>query len=301
VIRVGTAGWSYADWEGPVYPRHKPSGFHPLRHLSSFLQCVEVNSTFYAPPRREHARHWAELLSDRPDFRLTVKLHQEFTHAPMFGADGLAPSHAELEARAKEFLDGIEPLRRAHKLGALLLQFPIGFHHDEHAFRRLGTLHALFGAVPLVLELRHRSWFEPPVLGAIEGLGYSLAEIDMPDAWNHPPPGHPTPGPLGYLRLHGRNRAAWFDRRAGRDQKYDYLYPPEEVSELVKRAKRLAGGHDETYVITNNHFGGKAVANAVEILHGLSGTPVPAPRELVEHFPRLLRITRRAGQQELFP
>ena len=297
--RVGPAGWSYADWEGPVYPRHKPPGFHPLRFLSGFVTCLEINSTFYAPPRREHARRWADLVRDRPDFRLTVKLHQEFTHAPAFGREGLAPSHADLEARAREFLDGIEPLRRAGCLAAILLQFPHSFHHDERAVRRLGTLRALLDRVPLVLEVRHRSWFEPPVIAAIDGLGYSLAEIDLPDAWDHPPAGHPTLGPLGYLRLHGRNRKAWFSREAGRDQKYDYLYSTGEVETLVKRAKRLAGSHDETYVITNNHFEGKAVANALEILHGLAGTPVPAPREIVEHYPRLARSTRRTGQQEL--
>ena len=31
MIRVGPAGWSYADWEGAVYPRRKPAGFHPLQ------------------------------------------------------------------------------------------------------------------------------------------------------------------------------------------------------------------------------------------------------------------------------
>lgn len=298
MIRVGPAGWSYPDWEGPVYPRHKPADFHPLRFLSRYVNCVEINSTFYAPPRKEYAQRWAELISDRADFRLTVKLHRDFTHAG--GAGGRAIPPEQREPRAQQFLEGIEPLRRSGRLAAILVQFPFSFRQSDKGLRQLGSLRSLFDPVPMVLELRHRSWFTPPSINAIAGLAYSLAEIDLPESWDHPPARHGTPGPLGYLRLHGRNREAWFDRSAGRDQKYDYLYPPDEVESLVERAKHLAGEHDETYVITNNHFSGKAVANALEILHGLAGTPVPAPEGLVEHFPRLARITTPDGQQKLF-
>ena len=42
MIRVGPAGWSYADWEGVVYPHEKPAGFHPLRHLARCVDCVKM-------------------------------------------------------------------------------------------------------------------------------------------------------------------------------------------------------------------------------------------------------------------
>ena len=108
------------------------------------------------------------------------------------------------------------------------------------------------------------------------------------------------PGRLGYLRLHGRNAAAWFDRDAGRDQRYDYLYGPQELEGVVGRIRTLAGAKDETYVVTNNHFGGKAVANALEILASLRGGPVPAPPELLRAFPRLASRARVEGQRDLF-
>lgn len=292
MIRVGPAGWSYKDWEGTVYPRLSPRGFHPLAFLARYVECIEINSTFYAIPRAEHAARWAELVHEHAHFRFTAKLHRDFTH-------GELPIE-ELEAELLAFRAGLEPLARAHKLAALLAQFPISFQHDAHAVRRLIALRARFDSTPLVIELRHRSWFEPPALSAVEGLGVSLAAIDLPPAWNHPPADHATPGPVGYLRLHGRNRETWFARESGRDQRYDYLYEPREVEELAQRARRLAETHDETYVITNNHFEGKAVANALELLHELRGTPVPAPRPLVDRYPRLARATRPDGQQELF-
>lgn len=300
MIRVGPAGWSYKDWEGAVYPRHKPRGFHPLKFLATFFQCLEINSTFYAVPRAESAANWARQLEGHDEFRLTAKLHRDFTHRER------ADSQEELARDAARFLDGLEPLVRAHRLAALLVQFPFSFHHGNAQVRWLGRLHGLFGHLPLVLEVRHASWFTPPALDAIRGLGYSLAHIDLPDAWDHPPTWHDPTGPIGYLRAHGRNKASWFARDVGRDAKYDYLYTKAEVGELAERARRLAGSRDETYVITNNHFQGKAVANALEILAELRGNLVPAPAEVVRAFPRLSKITRitdarpRTGQQELF-
>jgi uncharacterized protein YecE (DUF72 family) len=300
LIRVGPAGWSYPDWEGIVYPRPKPRGFHPLSHLARFVQCLEVNSTFYAVPRPEASANWARLVREHDDFRLMAKLHRDFTHRER------ADSKEEIAADAHRFLEGIDPLVRAHRLAALLVQFPLSFRHGAAEVRRLGLLHSLFGHLPLVLEVRHASWFTPPALSAVAGLGYSLAHIDLPDAWNHPPNWHEATGRVGYLRLHGRNSATWFARDAGRDARYDYLYTQKEVRELTERARRIATQHDETYVVTNNHYGGKAIANALEIMAGLRECAVAAPPELVRSFPRLADSTHvvdplpRSGQQELF-
>lgn len=292
MIRVGPAGWSYADWEATVYPRPKPRGFHALAYLSRFVNTVEINASFYALPRREHAARWVELVQHAPAFRFTAKLHQDFTHSerPL----------GELAREVGEFQAGLEPLRLAGKLSALLAQFPIGFRCDPAGWRRLEELRDSFARVPLVLELRHRSWYEDAAVKRVGELGYSLAAIDLPAAANHPPPEHPTPGPIGYLRLHGRNAATWFAREAGRDQRYDYLYTPAEVASLGERARRLAGEHDQTFVITNNHFEGKALANALELLAALGGAPVPAPRKLVERYSQIAGVTRPDGPAELF-
>lgn len=292
MIRVGPAGWSYADWEGIVYPRPKPRGFHPLAHLARFVKLVEINSSFYALPQSAHTARWAELVAHDPLFRFTAKLHQGFTHSkePL----------DQLERQVGEFHAGLEPLMRAGKLSALLAQFPISFRFEPASVKRLEDLRAGFARVPLVLELRHRSWFEEPALDIIRRLCCSLAAIDLPAAANHPPADHPTPGPIGYLRLHGRNSSTWFARNAVRDQKYDYLYTPAEIVQQTERARRLAGGHDETFVVTNNYFEGKAMANAFELLAQLTGTKVQAPRTLIEHYPQIAGVTRPDGPAELF-
>jgi len=298
-IRIGPAGWSYPDWEGRVYPHHKPHGFHPLAFLARSFDLIEVNASFYAMPRREHAARWVEHVADHPRLRFAVKLNRDFTHLPE-NTEARPHEQGEWEAKAREFRDGIEPLIRAQRLLAVLVQFPVTFLHGKSEVRRLGRLHGLFPDLPLVLEVRHQSWFTPPALAVVRGLSYSLAYIDLPPAWNHPPDWHPPTGRIGYLRLHGRNSGQWFRHDADRDDKYDYLYGEDEITKLAQKARRLAAGHDQTAVVTNNHFSGKAVANAIDLSFLLHGEPVAAASELVEQYPHLASKVRVEGQRSLF-
>ena len=294
MIRVGPAGWSYPDWENRVYPAVRPAGFHALSFLARYFDTIEVNSSFYAMPRSEHAERWVRLVADHPAFRFLVKLNRDLTH----DTSGADPER--WPDLAAEFLHGIEPLGKAKKLGAVLAQFPFSFRFGPEEVRRLGRLRALLSEPPLVLEVRHASWFAPPALDAVRGLGFSLAYVDLPPSWDHPPDWHAPTGSIGYLRLHGRNSTQWFRRGAERDDKYDYLYGESEIESLTRKAQRIASVHDETSVVTNNHFEGKAVANAFEILSALSGRPVTAPGEIVASFPHLLDRVRVEGQQQLF-
>jgi len=295
MLRVGPAGWSYPDWEGIVYPRRKPRGFHPLRALARWFDCVEINSSFYATPSARNTERWAELVSDRPRFRFTAKLQQRFTHG-----DWPGDVHT-LDGAVRDFHAGLAPLVAAQRLSVLLVQFPFSFHRSASALERLRFVAEHFGGTPLVLELRHCSWFEPESLAEIRALGFTLCAIDLPAGADHPAIDalDATGAPLSYLRLHGRNAQAWFDPRAGRDQKYDHLYSPEEMHELAQVARRLAAGADESYVITNNHFSGKAVANALELLAELGDKPL-GPVELLNAYPRLRTHVRVDGQDSLF-
>jgi len=293
VIRVGPAGWSYPDWDGKVWPRTKTKDFHGLPFLARYLTCMEVNSSFYALPKPKVVGRWADLLEPFEDFAVIMKLYRDFTHGPWV--------ETEATQNAKTYQQALVPLERKKKLKGILVQFPITFLHGREEIFRLGRIRRLFEGKPLILEVRHHSWFERPVLSELRGLGYSLAYIDLPEAWNHPPPDHPATGPIGYLRLHGRNSQHWFSAQSGRDQKYDYLYSPPEIGQLAYRVDSIAKRSEETYVVTNNHFEGKAVANALELRFLLEGRrKVAAPATLVETYPHLKEITIPEGQGRLF-
>ena len=98
-------------------------------------------------------------------------------------------------------------------------------------------------------------------------------------------------GPIGYLRMHGRNSTKWFSKNAAVHEKYDYLYAPEEVDRLVKVAEDIRSRTEKVFVIANNHFEGKGPANAMEIAHGLTGEAPNIPPTMLSTYPQLARLS----------
>jgi len=106
-------------------------------------------------------------------------------------------------------------------------------------------------------------------------------------------PSEHSTSPVGYVRLHGRNYEQWFaskERSPKGGERYDYLYSLDELEPWAGRIRSIARHADTTYVITNNHFEGKAVANALELMSLLTGRPVRVPEPLIEHYPELQPI-----------
>ena len=292
-VRVGTSGWSYPDWEGRFYPRAKPRGFDALEYLARFFDCVEVNSSFYRPPTARFAASW--LRRTPPSFEFTFKLHQRFTH------ERDRPWSAD---EVRRYRDGVEPVREAGRLGAVLVQYPWSFRADHEALRHLEAIRRDFGDLPLVVEVRHASWATDQAATFLRASGLGFCNIDQPAGRSGLAPMTRVTSPIGYVRLHGRNREAWFSKDAGRDSRYDYLYREDELEEWIERIHEIARASQKTYVFTNNHYRGQAPANALQILSKLQGRRVPVPAPLLETYPFLASIAaeeRAAGEQgELF-
>ena len=277
MIRVGPAGWSYRDWEGVVYPIDKPKGFDPLRYLARYFDTIEINSTFYRPARPDVARRWARRVAENDRFSFTAKLWQRFTHDR-----GSAWSRDEADAAREAF----DALADAGRLGALLVQFPWSFKANEASLEWLDDVIAEFSAFPLVVEVRHASWNKPEFYSWLRERRCGFVNIDQPLFGRSIEPSSRATAPVGYVRLHGRNYQDWFREGAGRDARYDYLYSTEELQGWVERAQELASGGDveDVYVITNNHYRGKAAANAIMLAGMLHARPQRAPASLVDAF-----------------
>ena len=80
--------------------------------------------------------------------------------------------------------------------------------------------------------------------------------------------------------------------------RYNYLYSLDELEPWVERAKVVAKRTKDTYVVTNNHFLGKAVVNAFEMVSLLFGRPVEVPGQLKQHYPVLEQIAAVKSAQE---
>jgi uncharacterized protein YecE (DUF72 family) len=289
----GTAGWSYKDWEGVVYPTSKGTGFHALVFLAAYINIMEINSTFYRTPAVHMALSWVKKIDPFPEFQFAVKLHQVFTHQREdFG-----------RKEVDEFKLGIEPLRTKGRLAALLLQFPWSFALTTAHLDYLERLFRLFTDYPLALEVRHGSWDNPQFYSLLSQHGVAFCNIDQPLFKNSIEPSSRSTTPeFAYVRLHGRNYKTWFKKDAGRDARYDYLYSKDELDEWVNRIKELGSKSEKVYVITNNHYRGQALANALQLKNLISGEKLDIPLSLVKQYPQLKTIIDKIkeGQLDLF-
>ena len=281
MIRIGSAGWSYPDWEGIVYPARKSESFDPLACLAAIVDCIEINSSFYRIPRAEAAASWVKRTSAFPEFLFTAKLWRGFTH------ESHPPAGDAAREAARAFRESMKPLREAGRLGALLVQFPYSFHNNADNRSRLREIVERFGDFSIVVEVRHSSWLTTEFLASLREQGIAFCNIDQPALSSNIPPTTHVTSATAYVRLHGRNAAAWFDEGAGRDRRYDYLYSNEELSGWAERIISMAARARDVFVIANNHFGGQGIANALELKSIVAGAKVKAPAGVLERFPRL--------------
>jgi uncharacterized protein YecE (DUF72 family) len=298
ILRVGPAGWSYSDWSGYVYPSRRAKGFHEATYLAEFFDTIEINTSFYQPLRPDHAAQWIDRVAANPRFVFTAKLWQRFTHDIRSIQAGSAASE-EREVRA-----GFDVLRAAQKLGAVLLQFPFSFHRTTETVAYLAALLKRFADYPLVVEVRHGSWDSRETLEFLRTSGVSFCNIDQPIIGRSLAPSAEATAAVGYVRLHGRRYDTWFsdDTKIPAHERYNYLYSAEELAPWVTRVRKVGEAARNTFVITNNHFQGKAVVNALQLISILKGSKVKVPEPLRQHYPQLEAIADAPPVQPiLFP
>ena len=291
---IGTAGWSYKDWEGIVYPEKKESHFHALTYMAQFTNIIEINSTFYRTPAMNIALSWTKRVGNNPEFLFTVKLHQIFTHQ----------RKDFTQKDVDDFKFGIEPLRAKGKLAAILVQFPWSFANTTSHLDYLTKLFKLFSGYPLAVEVRHGTWNHEHFFKLLKDFRVSFCNIDQPLIGNSlKPSAIVTTLDLSYVRLHGRNHENWFKKDAGRDDRYDYLYKANELDDWIERIKELGNKSEKVLVITNNHYRGQALANALQIKNKITGEKLDIPLSLLKTYPLLKDIAEKikSGQYDLFP
>ncbi|HKV24770.1 MAG TPA: DUF72 domain-containing protein [Candidatus Acidoferrum sp.] len=291
IVRIGPAGWSYPDWSGFVYPTRRAKSFHFASYLAEFFDTIEINSSFYHPIRAEHAAQWIERVAANPRFVFTAKLWQRFTHEISPGAD-LSASAAAIAKDEREVRAGFDVLHAAGKLHAVLLQFPFSFHRSSETVAYLTALLKRFADYPLVVEVRHASWQNAETFALLREANAGFCNIDQPVIGHSLEPSAEATSAIGYVRLHGRRYDTWFseDPLMPPHERYNYLYSMEELAPWAKRIQKVAERSREMFVITNNHYQGKGVVNALQLISILKGAKVKVPEPLREQFPELEKI-----------
>lgn len=292
-IRIGTAGWSYKDWDGILYPPEVTrKKIHPVEYLARFFDAIEINTSFYGHIRPEWGHLWCRRAAAvNAEFRFTAKLHRSFTHSPLAvteptSAVSIRPNDED-ERLARE---GLESIAGENMLGALLIQFPASFKNTSLNREYLEQLLRQFIEYPRVVEVRHESWDQPETIAEFMRHDIGFCNIDQPRLGRSLESTEHVTSTVGYVRLHGRNYEQWFESD-NRDDRYNYLYKPPELEKWKQRIEIISQKAATTYVIANNHYQAKAAVNALQLRSLLDGKKVRAPETLVGHYAELREIS----------
>jgi uncharacterized protein YecE (DUF72 family) len=259
-ILIGTSGYSYDDWVGPVYPE----GTHRSEFLPFYARrfpFTELNFTYYQQPTGESLRSIATKTG--PRFRFTVKAFRALTH----------DREAGWQREAERFVDAVRVLQSvAHpeseqshvdQLIGILLQFPYSFHYTAENRRYLASVCDALAYVPLFVEYRNAEWDHSSVWREMERRGLGLVIPDLPQLDGLPRTPPRLTAPSGYIRFHGRNADNWW--QGSNVTRYDYLYSDSELAEWIGPIGDLSAKSETLVIAFNNHFNGQAVVNAEQL------------------------------------
>jgi uncharacterized protein YecE (DUF72 family) len=232
-IRLGTCGWSFADWKGTFY---LPGTRDQLTYYAGQFDAVEIDSTWYRIPSDRTVQGWQRRAPE--GFLFCPKLPGEITHEKMLeGAD----------EQVAAFTDVISQL--GDKLGAILVQL-----HPRFAYEQMPTLEAflshLHTGFRYAVEFRHRSWADhPDALQLLRSLNMGLAMAHHP--WYARIRGATTD--FAYLRLLGRGDVF---------PNFGRIHRPrdEALTDWPEFLKSLPSEVSCAFVFVNNQFEGHSPA-----------------------------------------
>lgn len=181
---VGTAGWTVPAAVREVFPAEGTA----LQRYAGVMGCTEVNSSFHRPHRRATWERWAGSVPE--GFRFSVKIPKAISHTRR-----LVDAEAELE----QFVN--EAAALGDRLAIFLLQLPPSLVFVPEITAAFISATRLLADVPVVIEPRHASWFEPMADALLAELSVARVAADpvkvsaaaRPGGWRG----------LSYFRLHG--------------------------------------------------------------------------------------------------
>jgi len=264
---IGCSGWSYPDtpekggWTKVFYPNNQTKR---LSYYSKFFNTAEMDSTFYEKFYKYMSKQTFEgMVKATPDnFEFSIKVPETITHLKRLDIEKGAITSLE------EFLEKISPLKLANKLGAILIQLPPSFSVDE--FKNTEKfLASLPSGYQYALEFRHISWNTEGPWEMLKHYDIAAVMTDSPASDNLQFLSEVivTSQNHSFMRFHGRNSK----------HRYNYLYSREELQPWVEKVKEIQGiklgtqinSNNNTIISKlriyfNNHYGAKAVINALE-------------------------------------
>jgi uncharacterized protein YecE (DUF72 family) len=281
-VLIGCSGWSYSDsfesggWVKVFYPNAQTK---KLPYYAQFFNTAEMDATFYEKFYMYMTKEtFTAMTRATPDkFQFSVKVPETVTH------DNRLDVNKGAMALLDEFLEKISPLKYVNKLGAVLIQLPPSFTVKE--FQNTEEfLDRLPSGYDYAVEFRHPSWNTEGPWELLKQYNIAAVLTDSPE-----------PDKLQFLSEPIVTANHSFIRWHGRQVKprYNYLYSRDELKPWVDKVKQITL---ETPVIRgyfNNHYGARAVVNAIEFKEMLGTALSEKEKTLLENARNLFSQTLR--------
>ncbi|OEH93958.1 DUF72 domain-containing protein [Bacillus solimangrovi] len=278
MIYIGLTGWGD---HYTLYPENQ-AGAKKLLSYAAHFPIVELDSSFYAVQPKRNMEKWVSETPER--FQFVVKAYQGMT-GHQRGEIPFTTKREMFEA----FLNSIQPLQDSGKLSMVLFQFPPWFDCKKEHVTYLRYCKDRMGDVPVALEFRNQTWFEPKyyeqTLTFMEKEKWIHSICDEPQVGKGSVPTilHATDDNKTLIRFHGRNVEGWRKPKHGnwREVRYLYRYNKKELSEWCEWLNKLNNQTKDIYIVFNNNSGGDAADNAKQMMEILNINYTGlAPRQL---------------------
>jgi len=263
LITIGLTTWT----DHPALIDHEDRKVE-LTEYAGYFPVVEVDTSFYGVPKVSTVENWQKSVPE--GFQFILKANKLMTlHDGADVDDYLSDEHRLVFT---EFRQMIRPLVKSDQLKTILFQFPPYFNCQLDNIRYLRDVRVLMGDLPIAVEFRNSSWYDPAVRDEtmlyLKKLGMSHVSVDEPSSV---PNGVPlvdtvTNQNLAVLRLHGQNAKGWVEKGPNwRGKRTLYKYSEEELQSFAKLVKKLETQAEEVCIIFNNNSGKDAAGNALRL------------------------------------
>ena len=286
-IYVGTCSWSEKSLIGTFYPPGIRSS-DMISHYAARFPVVEVDSTFYHMPTESSARAWASRTP--PGFKFDYKAFGPMTtHAAEYQGQKLKRATEDM---LREFEDALAPLAEEGRLGYILFQFPRWFFPSQQNKDYIAWCVEHMPNSLVAVEFRNGYWFRDEerkreTAEFLSRIGAVYVNVDEPQVdikYSVPPINLVTSSDMSVFRLHGRKKDMWDVRGAAVEERFDYDYSIEELSqEIAPRVQQVASEPvKEMHVMFNNVHHGYGPADAADLIEILKhlGLPVVTAEDI---------------------
>jgi uncharacterized protein YecE (DUF72 family) len=258
MIKIGTSGFSFPDWKGPVYPIGiRDKDMLPFYEKELGFNALEVNFTYYTLPSQKSFMAMAQKTSK--EFEFVVKSFKGMTHEIRDQETGTIVNNQEI---FKNFKYSLDPLIAEGKLSCVLGQFPYGFFPNRENLNYLERFKNEMADIPLVFEFRNQMWLKEQTFQFLEKNKIGFCIVDEPKLPKLMPYLPRTTSEIGYFRFHGRN-PNWFNVPI--KVRYDYLYSEAELKEFIPDVQQIFQKTAKTLIFFNNCYSGSAAKNAAQM------------------------------------